>query len=31
VADFGGYHVGSIGGSSVDANLFTYMFGPRFS
>jgi len=31
VADFGGYHVGNIGGSSVDANLFTYMFGPRFS
>ncbi len=31
VADFGGYHVGNIGGSSVDANLFTYMFGPRLS
>jgi opacity protein-like surface antigen len=27
--DFGGYHVGQIGSASVDANLFTYLFGPR--
>lgn len=31
VGDFGGYHVGNIGGSGVDANLYTYLFGPRFS
>jgi opacity protein-like surface antigen len=31
VGDFGGYHVGKIGGVSADANLYTYLFGPRFS
>ncbi|MBI3668351.1 MAG: outer membrane beta-barrel protein [Acidobacteria bacterium] len=31
VADFGGYHVGQIAGTSVDANLYTYLFGPRLS
>ncbi len=31
VGDFGGYHVGTIAGQSVDANLYTYLFGPRFS
>ncbi|HUJ31460.1 MAG TPA: outer membrane beta-barrel protein [Candidatus Acidoferrum sp.] len=29
VADFGGYHVGNIGGASVDANVYTYLFGPK--
>ena len=28
-ADFGGYHVGQIGSSSVDANMTSYLFGPR--
>jgi len=28
--DFGGYHVGQIGSTSVDSNLATYLFGPRF-
>jgi len=28
-ADFGGYHVGQIGSTSVDSNLSTYLFGPR--
>ncbi len=27
--DFGGYHVGNIGSTSVDSNLFTYMGGPQ--
>lgn len=31
VADVGGYHVRNIGGTSVDANLITYLFGPRYS
>jgi hypothetical protein len=31
VGDFGGYHVGNIAGTPVDANLFTYMFGPRLN
>jgi hypothetical protein len=31
VGDFGGYHIGNIGGSGVDATLYTYLFGPRFS
>jgi opacity protein-like surface antigen len=28
-ADFGGYHVGQIGSTSVDSTLSTYLFGPR--
>lgn len=28
-ADFGGYHVGQIGSTSVNSNLSTYLFGPR--
>ena len=28
-ADFAGNHVGQIGSTSVDNNLFTYLFGPR--
>ena len=31
VGDFGGYHVGSISGTTVNSNLYTYLFGPRFS
>ena len=31
VADLGGYHAGNIGGSGVDANFFSYLFGPRLS
>ena len=31
VADVGGYHLGSVAGTPVDANLFTYLFGPRIS
>src|SRR5574337_84995 len=31
VADFGGYRAGNIQGSGVDANVFTYLFGPRLS
>lgn len=31
VGDFGGYHVSKIGSASVDANLFTYLFGPRLT
>jgi opacity protein-like surface antigen len=31
VADFGGYHVANIQGFSVDANVYTYMFGPKFA
>jgi opacity protein-like surface antigen len=31
VAEFGGYHLGSINGQSVDTNVITYMFGPRVS
>lgn len=31
VGEFGGYHVGSIDGVSVDSNLYTYLFGPRYS
>lgn len=30
VGEFGDYHVGKIGGTSVDTNLITYMFGPQF-
>ncbi|HUJ82694.1 MAG TPA: outer membrane beta-barrel protein [Candidatus Acidoferrales bacterium] len=29
VADVGGYHVGNIGGESVDATFVTYLFGPK--
>lgn len=29
VGDFGGYHVGDIGGTNVNGNVFTYLFGPR--
>jgi len=28
-ADFGGYHVGQIGSTSVDSTFSTYLFGPR--
>ena len=31
VGEFGGYHVGSINGVNVDSNLYTYLFGPRYS
>jgi opacity protein-like surface antigen len=31
VADFGGYHVGNIGGVSVDANVYSYLFGPKLA
>lgn len=31
VADFGGYHTGSILGTGTDGTLSTYLFGPRFS
>jgi outer membrane immunogenic protein len=31
VADFGGYHNGSILGTGVDGTLSTYLFGPRVS
>jgi len=31
VADFGGYHNGSILGTHTDGTLSTYMFGPRVS
>jgi opacity protein-like surface antigen len=31
VADFGGYHVGNIGGLSVDGNIYTYLFGPKLA
>ncbi len=31
VADFGGYRVGNINGVDVDGNVFTYLFGPRFT
>lgn len=31
VADFGGYHVGSVNGVNVDNHVLTYMFGPRFT
>jgi opacity protein-like surface antigen len=29
VADFGAYHVGTSNGVNVDANMQTYLFGPR--
>ena len=29
VADFGGYHVGSVNGVNVDNHVTTYLFGPR--
>jgi outer membrane immunogenic protein len=28
--EFADYHVGRVGGTSVDTNLVTYMFGPQF-
>ena len=28
--EFSGYHIGQIGGATVNTNLFTYMFGPQF-
>ncbi len=31
VGDFGGYHVGTIDGTPVDSNVYTYLFGPRLS
>jgi len=31
VADFGGYHTGTIDHVSVDANEFSYLFGPRLN
>jgi outer membrane immunogenic protein len=31
VADFGGYHAGSIAGEPVDANFYTYLFGPKLA
>lgn len=31
VGEFGGYHVGSIGGVPVSGTLLTYLFGPRFT
>jgi hypothetical protein len=31
IADFGGYHIANTGGPPVDANLYTYMFGPRLT
>jgi outer membrane protein OmpA-like peptidoglycan-associated protein len=31
VADFGGYHGSDIAGSGTSGNLFSYLFGPRFS
>jgi opacity protein-like surface antigen len=31
VADFGGYHVGDIGGLPVDGNMYTYLFGPKLA
>ncbi len=31
VGDLGGYHVGSIGGRAVDANLVTFLGGGRFT
>jgi hypothetical protein len=31
VGDLGGYHVGSIGGKTVDANLVTFLGGGRFT
>lgn len=31
VTDFGGYHVGNIGGFSVDGNVYSYMFGPKLA
>ena len=29
MGEFSGYHIGKIGGTSVDTGLFTYMFGPQ--
>ena len=31
VGDFGGYHVGTIDSTTVDSNVYTYLFGPRLS
>jgi opacity protein-like surface antigen len=31
VGDFGGYHVGNIGGVPVSGTLYSYLFGPRFT
>ncbi|MCU1317226.1 MAG: hypothetical protein JWN63_2548 [Candidatus Acidoferrum typicum] len=31
VADFGGYHVGSVNNVNVDNHVITYLFGPRFT
>jgi outer membrane immunogenic protein len=28
--EFGDYHIGQVGTTSVDTNLITYMFGPQF-
>jgi outer membrane protein OmpA-like peptidoglycan-associated protein len=31
VGDFGGYHAHNLANSGMDGNLFSYLFGPRFS
>jgi hypothetical protein len=31
VADLGGYHIAKIGSAGADVNLFSFLFGPRFS
>ena len=31
VGDFGGYHAGDYVGDSIDANIYSYLFGPRIS
>lgn len=31
VADFGGYHVGNIGGESVSGEVYSYLFGPKLA
>ncbi len=30
-ADLGGYHAGDVGGTGIDGNMFSYLFGPRVS
>ena len=29
VGDFGGYHAGDYDGDAINANIFSYLFGPR--
>jgi len=31
VGDFSGYHVGKIGNAGADVDLYTFLFGPRYS